>query len=100
MNAPQDSSNKPVASFSRRGVSVSVFANAAEGRDIPRYRAAIQKTYMKDGEFQTTTSFGTEDLPVLQLLLHEAYERILTLEAEKKKAARASADGSADASAE
>lgn len=100
MKTTQESSNKPVASFSRRGVSVSVFANAVEGRDIPRYRAAIQKTYMKDGEFQTTTSFATEDLPVLQLLLHEAYERILTLEQEKKKAARASAASAADESGE
>lgn len=100
MNAPQESSNKPVASFSRRGVSVSVFANPVDGRDIPRYRAAIQKTYMKDGEFKTTTSFSTEDLPVLQLLLHEAYERILTLEDEKKKASRQTADGSTDESDE
>ena len=47
-----------------------------------------------------TTSFGTEDLPVLQLLLHEAFERILTLEDEKKKALRKSANASADESAE
>ena len=96
MNAPQESSNKPAASFSRRGVSVAVFENPVEGRDIPRYRAAIQKTYMKDGEFKTTTSFSTEDLPVLQMLLHEAYERILTLEDEKKKALRQSSDSAAE----
>lgn len=94
MNAPQESSNKPVASFARRGVSVSVFGNPVEGRDVPRYRAAIQKTYMKDGEFKTTTSFSTEDLPVLQLLLQEAYGRILMLEDENKKAARQTADTS------
>lgn len=96
MNSPQDSSNKPVASFARRGVSIAVFANPVEGRDVPRYRAAVQKTYMKEGEFKTTTSFGTEDLPVLQHLLHEAYARILTLEDEKKKAARQSGDAQAE----
>ena len=81
-------SNKPVVSFSKRGVSVSVFENPVEGRDVPFYKAAIQRTYMKDGEFRHTTSFSTEDIPVLQTLLQDAFRRILELEDEKKKAAR------------
>ena len=74
---------KPVKSFRLRGVSVAVFENhtQSEGRDVTFHKVSVQKTYKEGEEFKTTTSFGRDDLPVVQMLLGRAWEWILETEA-------------------
>jgi hypothetical protein len=79
---------KPVKSFRLRGVSVSVFPNSAKAgnRDVTFYKTAIQRSYKDDdGNWQTTSSFGRDDLPVLEMLAKQAWQFILEAEASRNK---------------
>ena len=86
--ATAQASTKPVQKFRLRGVSVSVFENSAKTKDreVTFYKVAIQRSYRdNDGEWQNTTSFGRDDLPVLGLLLKQAWQYILEAEASRGK---------------
>ncbi len=74
------SPTKPVESFRKRGVSVSVFANEGKDKSRPMYKAVVQRTYKKDGEFKTTGSLSRDDIPVAQMLLSRAWEFVLERE--------------------
>ena len=81
-------STKPVQTFRLRGVSVSVFENSAKTKDreVTFHKVAIQRSYRdSDGEWQHTTSFGRDDLPVLGLLLKQAWQWVLEAEASRGK---------------
>ena len=81
-------STKPAKSFRLRGVSVSVFENSAKTKDreVTFHKVAIQRSYRDSaGEWQNTTSFGRDDLPVLGLLLKQAWQHILETEASRGK---------------
>ena len=79
------SSNKPIRVFRARGVKVAVFENHTA--DSVFYKVSPQKIYREGDDWKTTTSFGRDDLSVLQLLLGRAWEFILETEAQ------AAADG-------
>jgi len=86
--ATAPASTKPTKSFRLRGVSVSVFENSAKTKDreVTFHKVAIQRSYRdSDGEWQNTTSFGRDDLPVLGLLLKQAWQHILEIEASRGK---------------
>ena len=77
------SSNKPLKVFRLRGISASIFANKAksENRDITFHKVSVQRAYKDGDEWKNTTSFGRDDLPVLQIVLQRAHEFILDTEA-------------------
>ena len=79
--------NKPVKAFRLRGISASVFANQAKTDSGVRtfHKVSIQRTYKDGDEFKTTTSFGRDDLPVVCLLMQQAWEYILETEAKSGK---------------
>jgi hypothetical protein len=78
---------KPVRVVRLRGVSASIFANQAksEGRDITYHKVSVQRSYKDGDEWKQTTSFGRDDLPVVNLVLQRAYEWILDAEAARGK---------------
>ena len=81
-SAAAPSAAKPVATFRRRGVAVSVFANQIEVEDklVTFHKVAIQRIYRDGDEFKSTTGFGRDDLPILSLLVSQAWEFILDRE--------------------
>ena len=81
MSQTSDTTNKPIQTFRRRGVKVSVFENKSD--ETVFHKIAIQKLYREnDGTWKTTTSLGRDDLPIAQLLIGRAWEFILDQEAE------------------
>ncbi|MFO0966145.1 MAG: hypothetical protein U0793_11255 [Gemmataceae bacterium] len=77
-------SNKPIRVFRRRGVKVAVFENhTADGGVF--HKAVAQKIYREGDEWRTTTSYSRDDLPIAQLLLGQAWEFILEIEANPNK---------------
>ena len=87
--APAETATKPVKVFRVRGLSASVFYNRATVRDREMIfpKVHLQRTYKFGDAFKTTTSLGRDDLPVAQLLLHQAWEWILNEEAARRKKA-------------
>lgn len=81
------SSQKPVKVIRLRGVSVSIFANHAksDGRDITFHKVSVQRSYKDGDDWKQTTSFGRDDLPVLNAILQRAWEFILDTEASRGK---------------
>ena len=76
-------SNKPVQSWKRKGVHVSVFRNVSEKDGSVFFKTTVSKVYKDGEEFKTTSSLGRDDLPVALLLLSKAYEFILESESNK-----------------
>ena len=72
------STSKPVQTYRLHGISISIFANPtkANGEDTVFHKVSIQRTYKDGNEFKTTTSFGRDDLPVVELLARRAWEFI------------------------
>ena len=69
---------KPVQKYRLRGISVSIFANPVKsnGEDTVFHKVSIQRAYRDGDEFRTTSSFGRDDLPVVELLTRRAWEFI------------------------
>ncbi len=84
-SAAAPSAVKPAKVFRRRGIAVSVFANPTEidGRIVSFYKVTIQRTYRDGNEFKTTTTFGRDDLPIVRLLIGQAWEFILDAESSR-----------------
>ena len=81
MSQTTEASNKPIQTFRRRGVKVSIFEN--KSGETVFHKIAIQKLYREnDGKWKTTTSLGRDDLPIAQFLIGKAWEFILDQEAE------------------
>lgn len=81
-SATNRESNRPVKSFFRRGVRVSVFANPAkvEDRDEIFHKTVVTRAYKDGDEWKSTSSLGREDLPIASMLLTKAWEWILEAE--------------------
>ena len=81
-SAAAPSAVKPAKVFRRRGITVSVFANPTEidGRTVSFHKVTVQRTYRDGNEFKTTTAFGRDDLPIVSLLVGQAWEFILDAE--------------------
>lgn len=80
-------STKPVKVFRLRGLSASIFENAAKSgdRNVTFHKVSLQRTYRDGDEYKTTTTFGRDDLPIAVLLLNRAWEYILEAEAGRGK---------------
>ncbi len=81
------SSQKPVKVIRLRGVSASVFANQgkSDGREITFHKVSLQRSYKDGDEWKQTTSFGRDDLPIVNLVMKRAWEFILDMEASRGK---------------
>jgi len=74
--------NRPVIKFQLRGISASVFENRSEN-DVPFYKVSITRTY-KDGKvFKTATTFGRDDLPIVETVARDAWLAIMKLESQQ-----------------
>ena len=84
-----ETSTKPVKVFRDRNLSVSIFVNHALVQDQERafHAVSIQRSYKIGEEFKNTHSLDKDDLPVVQLLVAQAWEWIVAEEAELRKKA-------------
>lgn len=80
-------SSKPVHTIRLRGIFASVFQNKTkvEDREVSFHKVAVSRSYKDGDEWKSTTSFGRDDLPVVNLVLQRAYEWILDAEAHRSK---------------
>jgi hypothetical protein len=81
------SAQKPVKTIRLRGVSASIFANKAmvEGREITFHKVSVQRSYKDGDDWKHTSSFGRDDLPVVNTVLQRAWDFILDTEASRGK---------------
>lgn len=81
------SAQKPIETIRLRGVSASIFANKAmvEGREVTFHKVSVQRAYKDGDEWKHTSSFGRDDLPVVNMVLQRAWEFILDTEASRGK---------------
>src|SRR5258708_7875133 len=90
-NAKETSSakenNRPVKVYRFRSVSASVFENNAktDGRDRTFHKVSLQRSYRDGDGWKTTTSFGRDELPIAKLLLEQAWQYILEIEASRNR---------------
>lgn len=84
---PTQTGRKPVKVFRIRGLSASIFPNQAKvrNREVIFHKVSLQRTYKDGDQFKTTTGLGRDDLPIAQLLLRQAWEWILDLEAKRRQ---------------
>ncbi len=76
--------NMPIETFRLRGISASVFENQSEdGQTF--YRVSLVRTYKDgNGQFQTTSAFSRDDLPIVAHLANEAWQFVMELEQEQR----------------
>ena len=71
---------KPEKVFMAGPIQASIFFNErmvkGEGRDIPS--VSFQKRYQENGEWKSTTSLNTNDLPRACLVLTQAYTYLVS----------------------
>jgi hypothetical protein len=73
--------NRPEKKFRAAGVSATVWRNSGQNKDgepISYRTISIERNYKdKNGEWKSTNSFRTNDLPKVALVSNKAYEYIL-----------------------
>ena len=79
-------SNKPVKVFRVRGITASVFANQTKKGDA-FHKVCLQRTYWDGEKYQTSDTFGRDEVPVAQHVLMQAWQFVLTAEEAAKKSA-------------
>ncbi len=71
---------KPEKVFMAGPIQASIFMNErmvkGVGKDIPSI--AFQKRYQENGEWKSTTSLNTNDLPRAALVLYQAYSYLVS----------------------
>ena len=74
---------QPEKRFKHGACSATVFVNGIKknGRDIEMKTVSLQRTYKdKDGNWQSTNSYGINDLPKLILAASKAYDYLTSKE--------------------
>ncbi len=78
-----ESKNSPVTTFRNRGISASVFENTSD-KDRTYFSVSIQKRYRdKEGNWQNSSNFMRDELPVLEHVVRQAFAYILEKEANR-----------------
>ena len=79
--------SKPVHTIRFRGISASIFENktTVDGREVTFRKVSVTRSYKDGDDWKHTTSFGRDDLPVVNLVVQRAYEWILDTEAKSGK---------------
>ncbi len=70
--------NSPVDRIQIGGVTASIFKNT--GSNGTFHTASIERTYKKDGEFETTNSYGIKGLAALTAVSIQATAKCLELD--------------------
>jgi len=82
----ESNSNQPETRFSFGGCSASVFVNdakRADGSSFSVRKVVLQRTYVdSQGRYQTTNSFGVNDVPKAVLALERAYAHCLSIKSD------------------
>ncbi len=80
--------NSPEATFTAGAIVATIWKNQKvfNGRQTIFNTVSLERRYMKDGSWQTTTNFRTADLPKANLVLNKAYEYLLTNPSAKEEA--------------
>ena len=78
------SPNKPVKVFRARGITASVFANQTKNGE-PFHKICLQRTYWDGKNYQTSDTFGKDEVPVALFLLVQAWQFVLTTDEAAKK---------------
>ena len=91
--------DKPKKSFRAGPITASVFVNVrkVDGKNTEIPSVSFQKRYLDAGEWKSTTSLNTNDLPKAVLALTKAYDFILGMEKPVPEA-EVSGNGTADQS--
>lgn len=79
----KESKNPPVVKRKLRGITVDVFENTSD-KGIPFYKTNITRSYWDGNAFQKTSTFGRDDLPIVELLSRYAWLEILKREEEQQ----------------
>ena len=83
--------NMPEKKFRAGAISSTVWLNdgkAKDGQDTVYRTVSIERSYTdKDGNWQNTTSFRSNDLPKATLVLQKAYEYIVLKNSEAAESA-------------
>jgi len=73
--------NKPVHKFQAGQVSVALWENTMttkNGDEVPVLKATLQRRYKdKEGNWQTSTSFSRNELPLAIYCLSKAFQKII-----------------------
>ena len=71
--------NKPIKIYKAKNITLSVWENGTEDKPLKSF--SFQKSYLDNEEkWQHTNSLHLSDLPVLQVLIEEAYKENLIKE--------------------
>ena len=82
----EKTNRKPVQVFKARGISASVFENETK-KGESFYKICLQRTYWDGEAFQTSDSYGRDDVPLAMSLMQQAWQYVIQAEeADKKKA--------------
>lgn len=84
MTNNKETNNKPVKKFQIRGISASLFENTSENGST-FYKVSILRTFKDGDQFKTTSTFGRDDLPIVETLTRQAWHEILKREASTTK---------------
>ena len=77
-------SKKPVKVFKAKGITASIFGNLTKAGDT-FYKTCLQRTWFDGENYQTSDSFGRDEIPVAVLMLQKAHEYVLETEETAKK---------------
>ena len=78
------SKNKPVKVFRVRGITASIFANQTKNGDA-FHKICLQRTYWDGEKYQTSDTFGRDEVPIALHLMMQAWQFVLTTEEAAKK---------------
>ena len=79
-----NSNRKPVKVFKARGMTASVFANQTRNGET-FHKVCLQRTYWDGKEYQTSDSFGRDEVPIAMVLMLQAFQYQLQIEEAAKK---------------
>lgn len=71
--------NSPEAKFSAGAIVATIWKNHKifNGKQTEFSTVSLERRYIKDGKWQTTTNLRTADLPKANLVINKAYEYLL-----------------------
>jgi len=80
------SGQKPVEKFQAGQINAALWENEIEvnGKTVPVLKATVQRRYKdKSGKWQSSNSFGRNEIPLAIYCLQQAFEKIIETQNEK-----------------
>jgi len=74
-----ETGNRPEKKFSSGAISVAIWRNETvkDGKPSSFKTVTLQRSYKKGDKWETTSSFGVNDLPKAALVIGEAYKYLV-----------------------